>query len=256
MASQLQQQKFEQAVDKTSDTHSRLSPNIGKSAIPGNTVNNKGYFQSVSGGPSGMSRATGGRSVTNAAPQPPNLGGGGSSSSSSSASSKGPAPNSAFVQGGILSPHNRSTRNVNNSVSGTRATLNPRSPRSPTQNISAEMMNNVNTSVYNTSDITHQSIISNAAGLDGNAASAGNRAILQAHTDTFREIMRRKEAEMQSLNASHFEELEAVIAKRDAEMNQLKQDFTRLQSDFKYNLQLLEERDKELQAYSLFGFNF
>ncbi|CAD7938919.1 unnamed protein product [Amoebophrya sp. A120] len=68
---------------------------------------------------------------------------------------------------------------------------------------------------------------------------------------SMRDLFKHKEAEMQSLHAAHFQELESVIQKREEDVVNLRHDFARLQNDFKYNLSLLEERDKELAMHDV-----
>ncbi|CAD7959344.1 unnamed protein product [Amoebophrya sp. A25] len=82
--------------------------------------------------------------------------------------------------------------------------------------------------------------------LDSSAPSAVPSAVA-GKVLSVRELIRAKEMEMQSLNATHFEELETVIQEREKQVTQLRGDFARLQTDFQYNLSLLADRDKELQ---------
>lgn len=56
---------------------------------------------------------------------------------------------------------------------------------------------------------------------------------------------------MQTLTAGHLQELAEVLMKKDDEFNRLRGDFVRLQSDFRYNLNIIEERDKELRDYDI-----
>ncbi len=57
-----------------------------------------------------------------------------------------------------------------------------------------------------------------------------------------------QEKEMQMLGQVYNDKLEIVCLKREQDMKQLRTEFDRLQSDFKYNLQLLSDRDKELSG--------
>eukprot|EP00397_Hematodinium_sp_SG-2012_P002082 GEMP01002088.1.p1 GENE.GEMP01002088.1~~GEMP01002088.1.p1 ORF type:complete len:866 (+),score=263.46 GEMP01002088.1:58-2598(+) len=68
-------------------------------------------------------------------------------------------------------------------------------------------------------------------------------------TSKFREMIKQKELEMQKLNERQFVELECEMAKKEEDLEKLNQAFQRLQHDFKYNLQLLDDRDQELRNY-------
>eukprot|EP00391_Amoebophrya_sp_Ameob2_P010924 CAMPEP_0178988022 /NCGR_PEP_ID=MMETSP0795-20121207/3587_1 /TAXON_ID=88552 /ORGANISM="Amoebophrya sp., Strain Ameob2" /LENGTH=978 /DNA_ID=CAMNT_0020679265 /DNA_START=193 /DNA_END=3130 /DNA_ORIENTATION=- len=80
----------------------------------------------------------------------------------------------------------------------------------------------------------------------GGHMSNGNPSYSKPSARSIRDLFKDKETEMQSLHAAHFQELEEVIHKREQDVCSLRHDFARLQNDFKYNLSLLEERDKEL----------
>lgn len=67
----------------------------------------------------------------------------------------------------------------------------------------------------------------------------------------YREMIKQKEVEMQELNERQMVELEQALASKDDELLKARQEFHRLQYDFKYNLQLLEDRDEELRHYEV-----
>lgn len=68
-------------------------------------------------------------------------------------------------------------------------------------------------------------------------------------TNKFREMIKQKECEMQALTERQYVELELEIGKKEEELEKRNHEFQRLQHDFKYNLQLLEDRDEELRSY-------
>jgi len=64
----------------------------------------------------------------------------------------------------------------------------------------------------------------------------------------YQDLIKQKEAEIQNLNEQRFVEMEQGLAAKEEELEILKAKFARLQDDFRYNLQIVEERDGEIQS--------
>ncbi|TPX38309.1 hypothetical protein SmJEL517_g00132 [Synchytrium microbalum] len=64
-----------------------------------------------------------------------------------------------------------------------------------------------------------------------------------------RNLLSQKERELREVYDLNVSKLEQAVHEKDAEINQLKTRFQSLQDDFLYNLNLLEERDKELERF-------
>eukprot|EP00058_Branchiostoma_floridae_P021601 XP_002607091.1 hypothetical protein BRAFLDRAFT_68117 [Branchiostoma floridae] len=66
---------------------------------------------------------------------------------------------------------------------------------------------------------------------------------------SLRELAEQKEREWREIQELRVETLDAAYKQKDKELNEEKAKFQKLKEDFKYNLRLLEERDKELERY-------
>ena len=51
------------------------------------------------------------------------------------------------------------------------------------------------------------------------------------------------------MNEYRIQALEGAIAERDQQISELRENFKKLKVDFQYNLQLIQDRDAELQRY-------
>jgi hypothetical protein len=58
-----------------------------------------------------------------------------------------------------------------------------------------------------------------------------------------------KQRELQELFEQRLQALQSLVAQRDADLQQERQNFVTLQEDFRYNLSLIEDRDAELEKY-------
>lgn len=65
------------------------------------------------------------------------------------------------------------------------------------------------------------------------------------------DLLKRKEKEYRQLWEQRYNDLQELIRKKDAQYATLQSNFSRLQDDFTYNLQLIQERDTELQKYDV-----
>eukprot|EP01138_Halocafeteria_seosinensis_P003918 gb/GECG01004004.1/.p1 GENE.gb/GECG01004004.1/~~gb/GECG01004004.1/.p1 ORF type:complete len:1089 (+),score=223.89 gb/GECG01004004.1/:1-3267(+) len=81
---------------------------------------------------------------------------------------------------------------------------------------------------------------SSASGRGGRETGSGNQK------DTLRSLIVQKEKELHEINEYRIQSLETTLQERDKELQDLQSKFGRLRDDFRYNLQLIEERDKEL----------
>ncbi|XP_078609551.1 coiled-coil domain-containing protein 57-like isoform X2 [Branchiostoma floridae x Branchiostoma japonicum] len=66
---------------------------------------------------------------------------------------------------------------------------------------------------------------------------------------SLRELAEQKEREWREIQELRVETLDAAYKQKDKELYEEKAKFQKLKEDFKYNLRLLEERDKELERY-------
>ncbi|XP_066292208.1 coiled-coil domain-containing protein 57-like [Branchiostoma lanceolatum] len=66
---------------------------------------------------------------------------------------------------------------------------------------------------------------------------------------SLRELAEQKEREWREIQELRVETLDAAYKQKDKDLNEEKAKFQKLKEDFKYNLRLLEERDKELERY-------
>jgi len=82
--------------------------------------------------------------------------------------------------------------------------------------------------------------------LGGKMSSPGRHDGPAKFSSQFRDLIKQKEAEIQNLNEQRFEDMEAALAEKDEEIETLRGKLARIQDDFQYNLQLVRERDEEL----------
>jgi len=80
----------------------------------------------------------------------------------------------------------------------------------------------------------------------GMTASPGRQDGSAKFSSQFRDLIKQKEAEIQNLNEQRFEDMEVALADKDEEIETLRGKLARIQDDFQYNLQLVRERDEEL----------
>jgi len=64
-----------------------------------------------------------------------------------------------------------------------------------------------------------------------------------------RMLIGQKEKELHDMNEYRIQALEGAIAERDQQISELRENFKKLKVDFQYNLQLIQDRDAELQRY-------
>jgi len=64
----------------------------------------------------------------------------------------------------------------------------------------------------------------------------------------YRTLLKQKEQEMIDISIQQIQELEIIVRNKDECIQKLENDIQRLQKDFKYNLEILQERDKELEG--------
>ncbi|XP_012941304.1 coiled-coil domain-containing protein 57 [Aplysia californica] len=70
-----------------------------------------------------------------------------------------------------------------------------------------------------------------------------------ADSGSWKILADKKEKEWRGILESRIESLEATVKEKDKELESQKEKFTELKDHFKYNLRLLEERDRELEKY-------
>jgi hypothetical protein len=69
------------------------------------------------------------------------------------------------------------------------------------------------------------------------------------NADELRELAELKEREWKTIQEKRIEALEASLKDKNVELDEQKKKFQELKEDFRYNIKLLEERDKELEKY-------
>lgn len=69
--------------------------------------------------------------------------------------------------------------------------------------------------------------------------------------ENWKELAAQKEREWKEVTNQRIQTLEAAYKDKDRQLQEEKAKFTKLKEDFKYNLKVLEERDKELETYDL-----
>ncbi|OWF50285.1 coiled-coil domain-containing protein 57-like [Mizuhopecten yessoensis] len=69
--------------------------------------------------------------------------------------------------------------------------------------------------------------------------------------ENWKELAAQKEREWKEVTNLRMQTLEAAYKDKDRQLQEEKAKFTKLKEDFKYNLKVLEERDKELETYDL-----
>ena len=68
------------------------------------------------------------------------------------------------------------------------------------------------------------------------------------------ELAAQKEQELQNIRLKQFQGLETALRVSQADLMREKEKLHQLQGDFKYNLELIEQRDQELERYEeMFG---
>ena len=80
----------------------------------------------------------------------------------------------------------------------------------------------------------------------GEASAAGTMPPVQGN---WSEIVSQKEVELNALRERHVAELEERLKSKEAAMASIEEAHDRLREDFKYNLEVLEERDRDLKEY-------
>ncbi|XP_060080442.1 coiled-coil domain-containing protein 57-like [Ylistrum balloti] len=69
--------------------------------------------------------------------------------------------------------------------------------------------------------------------------------------ENWKELAAQKEREWKEVTNQRIQTLEAAYKDKDRQLQEEKAKFTKLKEDFKYNMKVLEERDKELETYDL-----
>ena len=80
----------------------------------------------------------------------------------------------------------------------------------------------------------------------GEASAAGTMPPVQGN---WSEIVSQKEVELNALRERHVAELEERLKSKEAAMASIEEAHDLLREDFKYNLEVLEERDRDLKEY-------
>ena len=78
---------------------------------------------------------------------------------------------------------------------------------------------------------------------------ASNEGDVHQLQENWSNIISRKEDEINKLREKHVSELEERLFTKESEVGDLRQDLSKLRDDFKYNLEVLEERDRDLREY-------
>ena len=78
---------------------------------------------------------------------------------------------------------------------------------------------------------------------------ASNEGDVHQLQENWSNIISRKEDEINKLREKHVSELEERLFTKESEVGDLRQDLSKLRDDLKYNLEVLEERDRDLREY-------
>ena len=94
--------------------------------------------------------------------------------------------------------------------------------------------------------------LENSRPLERDGASDESRADVSspgAEEDCVKDLLTRKESELMALRSRRVSDLESRVERGATELAQLRSRMHQLREDFQYNLNLLDERDRELERY-------